>query len=177
MRLWFLDFEASSLAKESYPIEVGLVALDIAPGHAEIVDTYQSLIAREPEWTDWSEQAEGLHGISRDDLIGRTAACDVARVVNELLAGQTVLSDSVHYDNMWAEALNKTISADLSFKISSLNLSAQGFAAQSGLTIPEIFAWYMEFATALEGRSAHRALADAEFNAKAFADAWKKLRF
>ncbi|MGV2104105.1 transcriptional regulator [Rhizobium sp. 21-4511-3d] len=56
----FLDFEASSLSKHSYPIEIAWVFED---GRSRSL-----LIAPEPNWTDWSETAEGIHGISREKL-------------------------------------------------------------------------------------------------------------
>ena len=56
----FLDFEASSLSKHSYPIEIAWVFED---GRSRSL-----LIGPEPNWTDWSETAEGIHGISRDKL-------------------------------------------------------------------------------------------------------------
>src|SRR3954465_931964 len=56
----FLDFEASSLADRSYPIEVGWVFED---GRAEA-----HLIRPAPQWTDWDLEAETLHGIARARL-------------------------------------------------------------------------------------------------------------
>lgn len=54
----FLDFEASSLAPDSWPIEVGLSWID----HNLQVQTYHSLIQPVPEWPEhaWSWQVRCL---------------------------------------------------------------------------------------------------------------------
>jgi hypothetical protein len=56
----FIDFEASSLNKDSYPVEVAWVFED---GRSR-----SFLIRPAPGWTDWSAEAEAIHGISRDQL-------------------------------------------------------------------------------------------------------------
>jgi len=55
----FLDFEASLLSKHSYPIEIIWVF------------EWRSrtfLIKPAPGWTDWSAEAEAIHGISPEFL-------------------------------------------------------------------------------------------------------------
>lgn len=69
--LAFLDFEASSLAERSYPIEVGWVFEDGA-GEAH-------LIRSAPEWTDWTIAAE-----APGDARSRTTA---ARMTCRTMAG------------------------------------------------------------------------------------------
>ncbi|WP_171905933.1 hypothetical protein [Sphingobium phenoxybenzoativorans] len=54
--LVFLDFEASSLAKRSYPIEVGWVFEDGSSA--------AYLIRPAPDWTDWDAGAAAIHGIA-----------------------------------------------------------------------------------------------------------------
>ena len=54
--LAFLDFEASSLAKDSYPIEVAWVFEDWA--------SEAHLIRPAARWTDWDTGAERMHGFS-----------------------------------------------------------------------------------------------------------------
>ena len=67
--LVFLDFEASSLSKRSYPIEVGWVFED---GKAEAY-----LIRPAPDWTDWDEEAEAIHHIAPERLWAEGAPHDV----------------------------------------------------------------------------------------------------
>jgi hypothetical protein len=57
----FLDFEASSLNKKSFPIEVAWVFQD---GRSR-----SYLIRPAPEWIDWSDEAEEVHG--RGNCFGR----------------------------------------------------------------------------------------------------------
>lgn len=56
----FLDFEALSLSKKSFPIEVAWVFQD---GRSR-----SYLIRPAPDWIDWSAESEEVHGMSRDLL-------------------------------------------------------------------------------------------------------------
>jgi hypothetical protein len=94
----FLDFEASSLSKHSYPVEVAWVFED---GRSR-----SFLIKRTPGWTDWSSEAEALHGISRDQLDNE--GVDVAVIVDEMvatLANQELYASAPSWDGKWLSAL------------------------------------------------------------------------
>jgi hypothetical protein len=67
--LVFLDFEASSLSKQSYPIEVAWVFED---GESE-----EYLIRLAPLWTDWDPAAEAIHHIRRATLLADGTAHDL----------------------------------------------------------------------------------------------------
>ena len=96
--LVFIDFEASSLAKESYPIEVAWVFED---GRAEA-----HLIRPAPSWTDWGEEAEGLHKIALATLLSDGAAHDlVARRMVSELEHHDLLASSVPWDGKWLSVL------------------------------------------------------------------------
>jgi hypothetical protein len=56
----FIDFEASSLSKRSYPGEIAWVFED-ARSPSFCIKPAQG-------WTDWSTEAEALHGIFRQQL-------------------------------------------------------------------------------------------------------------
>src|SRR5262245_10381901 len=92
----FLDFEASSLSVNSYPIEV---AWSLEDGSIE-----QHLIspAAFEGWTDWDPKAEQVHGISREELLtnGESPKSVCGRMNSELF-GETVYSDAALYDGMW----------------------------------------------------------------------------
>jgi hypothetical protein len=94
----FLDFEASSLADHSYPIEVAWVFED---GRSE-----SHLIAPAPDWTDWDPQAEAIHGIARQTLIDDGAPHDFAanRMV-EALTGHVLHASAPSWDGKWLSAL------------------------------------------------------------------------
>ncbi|MBB3912575.1 transcriptional regulator [Sphingomonas desiccabilis] len=96
--LVFLDFEASSLGKHSYPIEVAWVFED---GRSE-----SYLIHPAPGWTDWDEQAEAIHRISRPHLLanGSPHAVVAARMVEEL-SGHDLLASAPSWDGKWMSAL------------------------------------------------------------------------
>lgn len=94
----FLDFEASSLAKGSYPIEVAWVFQD---GRSET-----HLIAPAAEWTDWDEQAQAIHGIARDSLVAEgEPVADVAARMVETLTDHDLFASAPSWDGKWLSAL------------------------------------------------------------------------
>lgn len=96
----FLDFEASSLRSTSYPIEV---AWNDPTGAIEAHLISPAGIER---WTDWSIEAEQLHGISRATLLtGGKPPSWICRRMNHQLAGTVVYSDDPEYDQMWLATL------------------------------------------------------------------------
>lgn len=97
-----IDFEASGLDKtESYPVSVG-----IATSGAN----YYALIRPEREWTHWCEDAERIHGLSRDHLIANGVAANavVDRIERLLPSNRTVYSDNPSWDGFWARRLGIT---------------------------------------------------------------------
>jgi hypothetical protein len=94
----FLDFEASSLSKQSYPIEVGWAGED---GSSET-----HLIRPAPGWTDWDASAEAIHHIRRDTLLAEGEPHDqVARHVLETLGPHQVYVTAPSWDGMWLSKL------------------------------------------------------------------------
>lgn len=94
----FLDFEASSLAKLSYPIEVAWVFED---GTSET-----HLIQPAPQWTDWDIEAEAIHHISRETLQNEGAPHDVvARRMVDQLSGHALFASAPSWDGKWLSAL------------------------------------------------------------------------
>lgn len=94
----FLDFEASSLSRDSYPIEVAWVFED---GRGE-----SHLIRPAPDWTDWSAAAEAIHGIRRSTLEadGEPVAEVAARMV-AVLSGHRLYASAPSWDGKWLSAL------------------------------------------------------------------------
>jgi hypothetical protein len=96
--LVMLDFEASSLSDDSYPIEVGWAAED---GGCEA-----HLIRPAPDWTDWDPQAEEIHGIARDRLDAEGEPHDaVARRMVEALSGHDLYATAPSWDGKWMSVL------------------------------------------------------------------------
>lgn len=96
--LVFLDFEASSLGKTSYPIEVAWVFED---GRSE-----SHLIRPAPHWTDWDEESETIHGIARATLLSDGVPHDaVAKRMIDVLAGHALHASAPSWDGKWLSTL------------------------------------------------------------------------
>jgi hypothetical protein len=93
----FIDFEASSLNDDGYPIEVGWVFED---GRTE-----SHLIKPAPGWTDWDDEAETLHGISRAELQAGTPHDVVAHRVLDELGQHAVYATAPSWDGKWLSVL------------------------------------------------------------------------
>ncbi len=96
--LVFLDFEASSLGKQSYPVEVAWVFED---GRSR-----SFLIKPAPDWTDWSSEAEAIHGISRELLEKEgVAVSTIADEMVKTLSGHRLCASAPAWDGKWLSAL------------------------------------------------------------------------
>ena len=94
----FLDFEASSLARNSYPIEVAWVFQD---GRSET-----HLIAPAADWTDWDEESQAIHGITRDTLVARgEPVSSVATRMIEALTDHDLFASAPSWDGKWLSTL------------------------------------------------------------------------
>lgn len=94
----FLDFEASSLARNSYPIEVAWLFED-GSGEAH-------LIRPQPDWTDWAAASAAIHGISRARLEAEGApARKVAARLYEALDGHDAYASAPSWDGKWLSVL------------------------------------------------------------------------
>lgn len=113
---WFLDVEASSLNKNSYPIEIGFV-------NASNNRSYSSFINPDTVdgWDDWSTDSEEIHNICRFFLWehGRSALT-VAKEIRELLDNATVIVDSPVFDRMWIFELFAKSNMNVNFEIISV---------------------------------------------------------
>jgi hypothetical protein len=94
----FLDFEASSLGDDSFPIEVGWVFED---GREE-----SHLIRPATGWTDWDPSAEAIHGLRRDRLLaqGEPHAAVAARML-VALSPHTIFASAPSWDGKWLSVL------------------------------------------------------------------------
>ncbi|MGO4527376.1 transcriptional regulator [Microvirga sp. 2MCAF35] len=94
----FLDFEASSLGKQGYPIEVAWV---FASGEEE-----SYLIKPDESWTDWDVKAGRIHGISREQLRSEgTPLEDVAKRMVSVLTGRKLYATAPSWDGKWLSKL------------------------------------------------------------------------
>jgi hypothetical protein len=162
--LVFLDFEASSLAKLSYPIEVAWVFED---GRSEA-----HLIRPAPSWTDWDDEAEAIHHIPRRELLNMGEPHDaVARRMVEELVAHDLLASAPSWDGKWLSALLRGSGLDrraLRLRSTDDAIEEVARAILSPSVPPELLDATVEnLVTLIEVRApgkarAHRALADAE---------------
>lgn len=89
-----LDFEASSLSDNSYPISAGLVIA----GHV-----HYWLIKPKYNWIEWSPKSEAIHGLSREFIETHGVPADkVLQEISEKLKGYAVVySDNPEWEAMW----------------------------------------------------------------------------
>jgi hypothetical protein len=94
----FLDFEASSLSDDSYPIEVGWVFED---GRSE-----SHLIKPAPQWVEWDESAQTIHRISRAMLEAEGTSHEVvAHRLLDTLRDHQVYASAPSWDGKWLSVL------------------------------------------------------------------------
>lgn len=94
----FVDFEASSLGRKGFPIEVAWVF--------ETGEEEAHLIRPAEGWTEWAASAEAVHRIPRD-LLDRegTPAAEVARRVLGALSGHRLYASAPSWDGQWLSRL------------------------------------------------------------------------
>lgn len=109
-----IDVEASGFGRGSYPIEIGFALED---------RHLQSYLIRPAEhWTHWSEEAEAIHGISRDRLNSEGLLVrDVALLLNEHLFDKTLYSDAWSFDSSWIGRLFEEAELVQRFRIETIN--------------------------------------------------------
>ena len=97
-----MDFEASSLAPDSWPIEVGLSWLE----NGEL-QTWSSLIRPAPDWSlsAWSMQSAAVHGIAIETLHDAPIVSAVVDELFERLEGKVLVSDAPEFDLRWLSRL------------------------------------------------------------------------
>ena len=97
-RTVFVDFEASSLGRMSVPIEVAWV---FDNGEAE-----SHLIRPAPDWIDWADSAQAIHGIPRERLVAEGKPHDwVAGRMVDGLAGHALYATAPSWDGQWLSKL------------------------------------------------------------------------
>jgi len=109
-----IDLEASGFGRGSYPIEVGFAL--------ENREVHSYLIKPEDDWTHWSEEAEQIHGISREQL--QSEGEDIKTIairMNDLLRGQTLYSDAWSFDSSWIGRMFDSAGIVQRFRIETIN--------------------------------------------------------
>jgi DNA polymerase III epsilon subunit-like protein len=98
----FLDFEASGLSPDSWPVEIGVAWIS-----DNEIRVPSSLIRPRPEWpmSAWSAESAAIHGIPLDALASAPSAEAVAQDFGRLLSGARVLSDAPAFEQLWLDRL------------------------------------------------------------------------
>lgn len=108
-----IDIEASGFGAQSYPIEIGVAGID--------GKRFCRLIKPFPHWQHWDDNAEALHGISRDELCEHGSdAREVCLELNAFLDGQQAYSDGWVVDHPWLIKLYSCAGVSMSFRLSAL---------------------------------------------------------
>lgn len=99
--LLFIDFEASSLSPQSWPIEIGVAWIDGGEARSRA-----TLIAPRPDWPldDWAGYAEAVHGVRLAAVLAGAPAEAVADET-DALAGFALVSDNPRWDQIWLDRL------------------------------------------------------------------------
>ena len=109
-----IDIEASGFGRGSYPIEIGFVLPD---GSAMC-----TLVQPLADWTHWDGRAQRLHGLSREMLMAKGRPPEeVARLLNERLAGCAVYCDSWAHDYAWLALLFEAAGQQPRFRLRHLH--------------------------------------------------------
>lgn len=160
----FIDFEASSLGRRGYPIEVAWVFED---GNSE-----SFLILPIEKWMDWDPAAEAIHGISREQLAVEGVPVEiVATRLVDALQGHDVFASAPSWDGKWLSALLRSAGLPRhAIRLADTNAALMELAA--ALLAPFLSSSEIHRATRkiianaadrFVGRKpAHRALADAQ---------------
>jgi len=106
-----IDCEASGLADNSYPIEVGVSLHE---------DSFGFLIKPEKNWTHWCKKAEKIHNISRESLHLGKSAHEAATLLNNQLRDTVIFSDAASYEIFWIDQLFKAAKLERFFEIESI---------------------------------------------------------
>ncbi|MCQ0091620.1 hypothetical protein [Roseovarius sp. M141] len=129
-----LDFEASSLAPDSWPIEVGLSWLESGN-----VQTWSSLIQPAPSWSlsAWSVQSAAVHGIALEVLQDAPSASAVVDDLFERLEEKVLVSDAPEFEARW---LSRLLHAGEYFPVPEIqDYHHVSFAQFSGLALDMLY--------------------------------------
>lgn len=147
----FIDFEASSLSADSWPIELGICWID----EQNKLRVESKLIRPHASWqlSEWSEFSQKIHGITLDEIEAAEDAVSIARWAQNRLAGALLLSDAPKFDSRWLNKLLATVPARDLLEVNSVQKHAE--ARFTGTARAMFFRAYAN------GHGAHRAAADA----------------
>lgn len=116
-----VDFEATALSTDGYPIEVGMA---IAISANSPIETWSTLIKPDPCWLiddQWDPDAERVHKISRWSLRHGLPPAEALRELNSRVpSGAAVWCDGGYYDAAWLATLAQAADCKPAFELRDL---------------------------------------------------------
>lgn len=145
----FIDFEASGIGPESYPLEVAWSRPDGS--------VHDCLIRPVAEWVHWDPNAHDVHGIDRQTAVREGLPVErVAMRLNvELGPCQVAYSDASAMDHFWCEVLFDAAGVLPEFRVASV------LEALPGISVTEFERCREAAYKRLDGRR-HRARTDVQ---------------
>lgn len=143
--MYIIDIEASGLDTASYPIEIAY--LNLATGES---DEFLINPASATGWDYWSEEAEVIHGISRDRLSRWGISLYEAYCRLDALSDKQVFSDATPYDEYWLSRIYEEVGEKPRYLLKDLS---------SVIATDRREAWQQEMETIARP---HRAMADVD---------------
>ncbi|CTQ48094.1 exonuclease, DNA polymerase III, epsilon subunit family [Jannaschia donghaensis] len=155
--LIFIDFEASSLFSDSWPIEIGLARIE---PDGTISQTGR-LIRPDPAWSEtaWSPESAEVHRIPRSALDDADPAADVARWATDAIGDAVLISDAPEFDQRWLDRLLATRPGAPTLRIQDFDNAAWTVFVESRAGISA--ALKAVYDTRARRRTTHRAAQDA----------------
>lgn len=131
----FLDLEASSLAQDGWPIEIGMTWID----ELDELVTWSSLIRPHPTWSSaaWCADAEAIHRLTQADLSVSRPAEDVATEAVAMIADRLMISDGRKADARWLDQLFAT--AEQTRDMPILDFDATGIRRFEGAALDALY--------------------------------------
>ncbi|MFT8243097.1 transcriptional regulator [Roseomonas sp. BN140053] len=161
----FVDFEASSLGKHGFPVEVAWVF--------ESGDGESHLIRPAPDWTEWAPEAEAIHRLSLATLRAEGEPHDaVARRMLDQLEGHDLYASAPSWDGQWLSRLLRAAGVprhalrlrdtdEAQERAVAAALDAGGIPAEERAALAARILDAARHGDEAAGPPAHRALADA----------------
>lgn len=163
MKIAIIDFEASSLGNNSYPIEVGVAIVDLISSE---ISSDGFLIRPHETWTDWNEDSALIHNIPRSELFKNGLDVDEAAArLKGMVQGLPVFCDSPAFDNKWSARLFDAVGRAPGFIIHSLWDVAWRYVPDNQ-SADKLMGWFARITPLLRRRNPHRAEADARMLAE-----------
>ncbi|MBX6741462.1 MAG: transcriptional regulator [Acetobacteraceae bacterium] len=158
----FLDFEASSLGRHGFPIEIAWV---FESGEEEA-----HLIRPAEDWTEWDAAAQAVHGIPREALERQGMPVpELGQRMLRVLAGHRLYASAPSWDGQWLSrllraaglprhALRLRDTDEAQAEVASAILQAAGLPPEERQRLQTRI---LEDARNMPGHPVHRALDDA----------------